>query len=104
MPELYNVVSMAHDSFVDWTLLAEGNKGKPRYETVGGDVVDWRNIKWFIYDKSFKEIQIQKSVGIPLMNPEDLPKAYTSKLPHNLGEIQRLARSTSHIGNTNSTS
>lgn len=32
-------------------------------------------------DKSFKEIQIQKSVGIPLKNPEDLPKAYMSKLP-----------------------
>lgn len=106
MPELYNVVSIAHESFVNWTLLAEGNKVKPRYETVGGDVVYWRKIKLMVYlrqnrpdpkcfkqgydDKSFKEIQIQKSVGIPLKNPEDLPKMYTSKLPIILAKYKDL--------------
>lgn len=87
----YNVVPMTHDSFINWTSLAEGNKSKPRYETVDGKLVEWRQIKWFMYqtdhpdsiffkyrydDKSFKEMKLNKRVGRPLENPKDLPKAY----------------------------
>ncbi|XP_039280312.1 uncharacterized protein LOC120350546 [Nilaparvata lugens] len=51
----YNVVPMTHNSFINWTSVAEENKKKARYETVDGEVVEWRKIKWFLYQKDHPE-------------------------------------------------
>lgn len=96
-PKPYKVITLHHDSFIDWTSLANHNKDTARYHTVTGDVVEWRKIKWFRYtkqtpnsiffkyeydDTDFQEINIKKSVGRPQhLSAEDLPKAYKNRLP-----------------------
>lgn len=92
-PSPYKIMNMTHTSFIDWTSLADGNKDTARYQTTEGDVVEWRKIKCFKYEKNhpdliqfkynydddnFKKIKVNKSMRH--QNP-NLPKAYTSKLP-----------------------
>lgn len=94
-PKPYNIVYLDHTSFIDWNELAQTNKEKIRYETVTGDLVSWKKIKWFRFlkekpdsiffkyeynDTSFKEIKILKHVGRP-SSIDLLPKAYSSRLP-----------------------
>lgn len=92
-PNPYKMLNMTHTSFIDWTSLADGNKDTARYHTTGGEVVEWRKIKCFKYDKShpdliqfkynyddenFKIIKVMKSTRYQSLN---LPKAYSSRLP-----------------------
>lgn len=50
-PRPYSVIELTHDNFIDWSLLAEGNKVTPTYMTVTGEKVKWLAIKWVRYTK-----------------------------------------------------
>lgn len=95
-PKPYNVVTMNHESFIDWSMVAQNNKNTARYATTEGELVEWRKIKWFRYetdssdtiyfkyiynDPDLKQIKLLKMNRgrPPIIRVNELPKAHTSR-------------------------
>lgn len=79
-------------------MLAQNNKNTARYVTTEGELVEWRKIKWFHYEKDssdtiyfkynyndsdFKQIKLLKMNRgrPPIVRIDELPKAYKSRIP-----------------------